>query len=88
MSLKLKNYQKKSLDALNRFFVLASSFGAKSAFEECIAENSLEAVDYNDRLEGVPSVCLRVPTGGGKTVILSKTMKVRVKNFVFQLIAS
>ncbi len=81
MSLKLKNYQKKSLEALNRFFVLASSFGAKSAFEECIAENSLEAVNYNDRLEGVPSVCLRVPTGGGKTLMAAHSIPIAAEQY-------
>lgn len=81
MSLRLKNYQKKSLEALNSFFVLASSVGAKSAFEECVAEYSFERVNYNDRLEGVPSVCLRVPTGGGKTLMAAHSIPVAAENY-------
>lgn len=80
MSLKLKNYQEKSLAALKGFFVLASSVGAKSAFEECVSEYS-EPVKYNDRLEGVPSVCLRVPTGGGKTLMAAHSIAIAGEHY-------
>ena len=70
MSLKLKQYQIDSLKALEQFFTLAASLGAEKAFKRCAGEN----IAYNDRLEGIPSVCLRVPTGGGKTLLAAHSI--------------
>lgn len=78
MSLQLKNYQNQSLQALEQFFTLAASFGAEKAFKQCVGEN----IQYNDRLEGIPSVCLRVPTGGGKTLLASHSIPIAARNYV------
>lgn len=78
MSLQLKNYQHQSLQALEQFFTLAASFGAERAFKQCVGEN----IQYNDRLEGIPSVCLRVPTGGGKTLLASHSIPIAARNYV------
>lgn len=78
MSLQLKNYQHQSLQALEQFFTLAASFGAERAFKQCVSEN----IQYNDRLEGIPSVCLRVPTGGGKTLLASHSIPIAARNYV------
>ncbi|WP_180134631.1 DEAD/DEAH box helicase [Acinetobacter sp. YH12070] len=77
MSLQLKNYQHQSLQALEQFFTLAASFGAEKAFKQCVGEN----IQYNDRLEGIPSVCLRVPTGGGKTLLASHSIPIAARNY-------
>ena len=77
MSLQLKNYQNQSLQALEQFFTLAASFGAEIAFKQCVGEN----IQYNDRLEGIPSVCLRVPTGGGKTLLASHSIPIAARNY-------
>jgi type III restriction enzyme len=78
MSFQLKNYQNQSLEALEQFFTLAASFGAQKAFKQCVGEN----IQYNDRLEGIPSVCLRVPTGGGKTLLASHSIPIAARNYV------
>lgn len=78
MSLQLKNYQNQSLQALEQFFTLAASFGAERAFKQCVGKN----IQYNDRLEGIPSVCLRVPTGGGKTLLASHSIPIAARNYV------
>lgn len=70
MSLKLKQYQIDSLKALEQFFTLAASLGAEKAFKRCVGVN----IAYNDRLDGIPSVCLRVPTGGGKTLLAAHSI--------------
>jgi type III restriction enzyme len=61
----LKNYQLAALDALTMFLRAARMRGAKAAFEES---------GYGYRTEPfgeVPCVCLRIPTGGGKTLLAS-----------------
>lgn len=77
MSLTLKTYQQHALDALKDFFVLCAAQGAKSAFEQCLDE----PIAYTDKLDGVPSVCLRVPTGGGKTLIAAHSIPIAAQHY-------
>src|SRR5690606_1739105 len=77
MSLKLKQHQSDSLKALEQLFTLATSFGAEKAFKYCVGEN----IPYNDRLEEIPSVCLRVPTGGGKTLLAAHSIPIAAQNY-------
>src|ERR1043166_640469 len=65
--LTLKQYQQDSLDRLAGYFRLAVEHGAKAAFER--ATEGQRAFRDVPGLEGMPYVCLRVPTGGGKTLI-------------------
>lgn len=81
MTLKLKNYQKQSLEALKDFFILAATTDAKTAFEKSVSEYSFESVPYNDRLDGIPSVCLRVPTGGGKTLMAAHSIPIAAEHY-------
>lgn len=81
MTLRLKAYQKQSLEALKDFFILAATTDAKTAFEECISKYSFEPTLYNDRLDGIPSVCLRVPTGGGKTLMAAHSIPIAAEHY-------
>ena len=56
--------------ALRNFFINCQSQGANSAFE------TLTGLPYKSKIKGVPSICLRVPTGGGKTLIASHSIGV------------
>ncbi|HEX5083428.1 MAG TPA: DEAD/DEAH box helicase family protein, partial [Blastocatellia bacterium] len=61
----LKTYQRAALDVLTTFLHAARVRGAKAAFE---------GGGYGYRSEPfgeVPCVCLRIPTGGGKTLLAS-----------------
>ena len=60
----LKRYQQRALDALQRYLLAAQTHGAAAAY-------ALEAGGaYNPQPFGeVPCVCLRIPTGGGKTLL-------------------
>jgi type III restriction enzyme len=62
--LTLKSYQQAALDSLAAFARLAQLKGAALAFRE------LSGRAYNPEPFGaVPCVCLRIPTGGGKTIM-------------------
>ncbi len=55
-----------SLDAAQ----LNAAFTATlTAHEPAIASGTQVAKAYNDVIKGVPAVCLRIPTGGGKTLL-------------------
>jgi type III restriction enzyme len=60
----LKHYQRLSLEALERFLRSAATLGPAAAFTD--------QTGYGYRAEPfgeVPCVCLRIPTGGGKTLL-------------------
>lgn len=64
--LELRGYQRDSLDTLAKYLRLVVQSGNPStAFYE-ITERAYRRVK-GPRLEGMPYICLRVPTGGGKT---------------------
>lgn len=65
-TLQLKSYQQAALDALTAFLRQAQQTGAEAAFR------ALTQRSYADEMFGaVPCVCLRIPTGGGKTLLAS-----------------
>lgn len=70
MALALKKYQQEALQALKHFFTDCRSRGPKVAFEQATS------LSYGNKIAGVPSVCLRVPTGGGKTIIAAHSIGV------------
>lgn len=75
--MKLKQYQSETLDILRRFFEESRIAGPKNAYETITREPEQAkrlgryAGAYKP-LEGLPDtpyVCLRLPTGGGKTIL-------------------
>lgn len=69
----LKEYQKTTLNKLQKYLELTRFKGAEGAYhemKECSAYNKIK------NLENVPYVCLRLPTGGGKTYLASHTIPI------------
>ena len=63
-TLALKSYQQAALDALAAFARAAQVKGPALAFQELVGRT------YNlDAFGDVPCICLRIPTGGGKTLL-------------------
>ncbi|MFC5570238.1 DEAD/DEAH box helicase [Lysobacter yangpyeongensis] len=69
MSLALKLYQRRALDSLERYFEAARVQDAASAFAQTVDKGLLDQYKPMPGLPTVPYVCLRIPTGGGKTVM-------------------
>jgi len=68
----LKTYQRTALDALTLFLCQASTMGLEAAWAHSQAREGVTGVPYRaDELGAVPCVCLRIPTGGGKTLMAS-----------------
>jgi type III restriction enzyme len=63
-TLELKHYQTQALEALERYLRRAAVLGAGSAFHDCTGYG-YNAEPFGD----LPCVCLRIPTGGGKTLL-------------------
>ena len=82
--MQLKPYQTDTLNTLRRFFEHARLAGAKAAYEAITAEPEQAArigryagtyVPLAE-LPDVPYVCLRLPTGGGKTILAAHSIAI------------
>lgn len=67
--LTLKTYQQNALTALTDFLTAARSQPVGGAYGAALAAQSRVEETYQPLFGDVPCVCLRVPTGGGKTIM-------------------
>lgn len=86
MKLQLKSFQQDALDALGRFLELSHETLPTEAFKLSLEEYpSAIPRPYmliDDKLSDAPSVCLRLPTGGGKTLLATHTIKTAAEKFL------
>jgi type III restriction enzyme len=68
-TLPLKHYQAQALDALERYLQQASLVGAAAGFTQQTGYG-YHAEPFGE----VPCVCLRIPTGGGKTLLAAHAL--------------
>ena len=73
----LKTYQKEAIKRLDNFCNLAQSKPLTEAFREVTSNQYLEIEELN-----TPYVCMRVPTGGGKTLLATKSLRVLVNEYL------
>lgn len=71
---KLKDYQEQSLTALDDFFRQLRIGGLNAAWQKCAPlqekqGQSWQAPYNSEALGDIPTVCVRIPTGGGKTYL-------------------
>ena len=73
----LKQYQKEAITALDDFCNLAQSKLLSEAFKEVTGHQYLEIDECT-----APYVCMRVPTGGGKTLIAAKSLRILTNEYL------
>jgi type III restriction enzyme len=74
-----KNYQRETLEWLRRYLEEARFTSPQTAFDTIRQQNpQTEPTPYHplERLEDVPYICLRLPTGGGKTYLAARSIAV------------
>jgi type III restriction enzyme len=76
--IELKDYQVRVLESLREFFKECSKNGHPAqAFQKVLQLNGSPIMPYlsvpSQELAGTPYICLRVPTGGGKTLLAAYT---------------
>ncbi|MCB1735504.1 MAG: DEAD/DEAH box helicase family protein [Gammaproteobacteria bacterium] len=80
---KLKPYQDDALAALQRFLAAARTGPVADAFADTLAAHAMPAIPYRHYDFGeIPYVCLRLPTGGGKTVLGSHAVEVAAHTYL------
>ncbi|MFW2545466.1 DEAD/DEAH box helicase [Primorskyibacter sp. 2E107] len=89
----LKSYQQMTLDALDGFLSRTLASGPAAAFAHAVAEQEaqarlegrkMEPRAYRplDQLPEVPYVCLRLPTGGGKTLLAAESIRLAARSYL------
>lgn len=79
--MELKNYQKKVMKNLSAYMeAVNNSAGLTSAWKnywqaQDIAVGFGGVPAYNNAIDGVPHICMKVPTGGGKTFMACASIK-------------
>ncbi len=75
--MELKSYQKKVIADLTRYLeLLNETRNYSAAFRSFWIEKSAPALGrYQDVIPGVPNLCFKVPTGGGKTFIACNAIR-------------
>jgi len=83
VALEPKHYQQQSLDVLRDYLrrAAAEPGGAKQAFMG-MTERPYHARTLPESLRGRPYVCLRVPTGGGKTLMAAHTVGIACREYL------
>src|SRR3990172_4770692 len=76
--LELRDYQKRSLDTLESYLRLTVQHGAKMAFLHQ-TERPYRPVP---QLPALPYICLRIPTGGGKTLMACHALGIVTKEYL------
>ncbi len=83
--LALKEYQQGALDALARYCRLAAQYGdVDMAYYRLTRETLGQGIPYNPIVElpGLPYVCIRIPTGGGKTLVAAHAVPILKRELV------
>lgn len=85
MTFALKDYQTRALAALSQFLIDARSGSVTEAFKQSYLDQGLTPIPYRHYDFGeMPYVCLRLPTGGGKTVLASYAVSTVQKAYLEQ----
>lgn len=79
----LKDYQERAVQVVTRFLAGCREGAVEHAFENVLMEQGMEVLPYRDfGLEQTPYACLRIPTGGGKTVLGSHAVEVAAREYL------
>jgi type III restriction enzyme len=79
MAFVLKTYQQRCLDELARY--LRRTWELQDA-DAAFREQGRRDYHHVEALKGLPYVCIRVPTGGGKTVLAAHAIDIAASNLL------
>lgn len=84
MAIQLKTYQVKTLETLKAYLKAARFQGAAAAYDAIEKPGVVNIHPYRPLpdIEAVPFVCLRLPTGGGKTLLSAHTVRIAAETYL------
>ena len=83
-TIQLKKYQTETLDTLKSYLKAARFTGAKAAYDDSDKPGVVNIRPYQalPDVPDVPFVCLRLPTGGGKTLLSAHTVSIASETYL------
>lgn len=80
----LKSYQKRAVTVLEDFLLDCQTIDSvEAAYQKSIEEQNMPELAYKDHgFKNVPYVCLRIPTGGGKTILGSYAVNIAARKYL------
>jgi type III restriction enzyme len=84
----LKNYQERAIEALRIFLQQSREHDPAKAFHYSLVQQGMDEefvakIPYRDSgFDGIPYVCIRIPTGGGKTVLASYSIITAAREYL------
>ena len=80
----LKMYQQRAVDCLESFLLNCQILpSVEDAYKQTLIEQSLPELGYRDYgFDQTPYVCLRIPTGGGKTILGSYAVDIAARKYI------
>ena len=79
VNFELRSYQLEALDALKAYLTDVRKQGARAAF---INQTNMPYTSAPFLNAETPYSCLRIPTGGGKTIVAAHAIGVAAKNYM------
>ncbi len=80
--MQLKRYQKRVLSALHDYVVEMRSYPPEKAAGVAFITKADKPYNWVPELKNAPFVCIKVPTGGGKTLIAVHTVSIVVEEYL------
>jgi type III restriction enzyme len=85
-SLILKQYQETTLTVLSTFLQKARYLPMANAFKETVEHFEIKTNSYSTKELGeIPYICLRLPTGGGKTLLATHAIHKAAHHYLHQV---
>lgn len=81
----LKDYQRRALAALKEYFLACQAFESADTAYYSVSKGTFgTGIPFREvkELPGLPYVCLRIPTGGGKTIVASHAVGIAAHNLL------
>ena len=84
--MKLKRYHDNALNALKTYLQRARITDPQTAFIQCVGKSTgaIPLYRHIQGLDKIPYVCLRLPTGGGKTILAAHSINIAAENYLEQ----
>ena len=83
--LKLKSYQQRTVDELKEFSVVASTIKGERGIRIAYLDQVEDENPHYKPIQGAeqaPYLCIKIPTGGGKTLVACHTLSVILENYL------
>lgn len=82
--MKLKKYQQAAMNSVSQYFTSCVQQPSAVSFEQIQPDVGYKIPSQHEHLKDIPYVCVRIPTGGGKTLLAAHSIAQVAKDYLYQ----